>query len=433
MTDDVRGIPLISLTFDHHGTIEPGDEATLLAEVDATRATDVLFFAHGWNNSVDIANLLFHSFYRAVPPLLAAHTKPGRRLALVGVHWPSERWSDEPIPDFDTENLTGVTSFAAPPVPDAISRQVTRSVFGPAHQADVDELLDLLVARPDDSVALKRARVLIRSLAEAEPDDDDGERRGATSLLEIDDSQPDQLFADFVEQLDALGVVTDTEGLVAGFGDSTPRLWNGAQEVVRQLTYWQMKKRAGVIGQSGFGPLLARFHAQRPAIGLHLIGHSFGARLVAFALEAVPAGLIGSLTFLQGAFSHYAFAATLPFDPGGSGALAGLQAKVAGPVVSCYSSHDLAVGVFYPLASRAADEDNSLLPQVVSRWGGMGHDGHQRGIREVPLNPIGAPYDFRAGELVNIDASSIVEVGRPPAGAHSDPRYTSRHALPNLS
>jgi hypothetical protein len=33
-------------------------------------------------------------------------------------------------------------------------------------------------------------------------------------------------------------------------------LWTGAREVLRTLSYYEMKNRAGLIGQQGLGPLL---------------------------------------------------------------------------------------------------------------------------------------------------------------------------------
>ena len=92
-----------------------------------------------------------------------------------------------------------------------------------------------------------------------------------------------------------------------------------------------MKKRAGVVGQVGLGPLVAQIRQLLPGLRIHLLGHSFGARLVSYSLAGLPAGLTGaaspvkSLTLIQGAFSHYTFARSLPFDPNGGG-LAGLHA-----------------------------------------------------------------------------------------------------------
>ena len=48
-----------------------------------------------------------------------------------------------------------------------------------------------------------------------------------------------------------------------------------------------MKNRAGTVGRNGLGPLLGRLPA---GVRVHLVGHSFGARLVSFALAGLPAG-----------------------------------------------------------------------------------------------------------------------------------------------
>ncbi|WP_342669396.1 hypothetical protein [Streptomyces katrae] len=183
-----------------------------------------------------------------------------------------------------------------------------------------------------------------------------------------------------------------------------------------------MKKRAGVVGEHGLGPLLTDLAGRRPALRFHLIGHSFGARVVSFSLRAVPAGArhVKSLTLLQGAFSHYAFSDRLPHSPGRGGVLGGLQGRVDGPVVACHSSHDSALGVFYPLASRMAG-DSAGLVGFDDRWGALGHDGVQAvpGTLRIALDRAldgGLP---EAG-CVSVDAGSVVRRGGPPSGAHSD-------------
>jgi hypothetical protein len=427
MAEDIGGLPLITIRFDADGALESAAEAHLLQELDRVEATDLLVFCHGWNNSTQIANLLFHSFFRSVPTLLAEHGKPDRRIALLGIHWPSQRWSDEPIPDFDVAGSVDLSAsaqmFEPPPIPDAISWEVTRAAFDRRHRADVDELLALISTRPSDSAALKRARVLIRALAEAVPDPDDGERAETVTCLEIDDPFPDQVFADFVEQLDRHRVLTDSDDGTAGFGDSVARLWHGAQEVVRQITYWQMKARAAVVGERGLGSLIAQLQAVRPGLGINLIGHSFGARLVAFALKPMPDApsttAIRSAILLQGGLSHFAFSPQLPFDALRSGALAGLEARVDGPVIACYSPYDPATGDFYALTARAAGPDQGLSKDALSRWSALGHDGHQGQVPELTLQDVGVRQNFPAG-LVNIDVGRVVRSGRPPSGAHSD-------------
>ncbi|XIE77928.1 hypothetical protein AB6O49_06315 [Streptomyces sp. SBR177] len=139
-----------------------------------------------------------------------------------------------------------------------------------------------------------------------------------------------------------------------------------------------MKRRAGVVGERGLGPLLGELGRAAPGLRVHLVGHSFGARLVAHALRGLPSGArnVKSVTLLQGAFSHYAFAARLPHDRGHGGSLAGLQDRIDGPLVACHSHRDTALRVFYPLASRISRDDESLLGDE-RRWWAIGYDGVQ--------------------------------------------------------
>lgn len=207
-----------------------------------------------------------------------------------------------------------------------------------------------------------------------------------------------------------------------GLGDGLRALWGGAKELLRQATYYEMKKRAGVVGEHGLGPVLTDLAGRRPALRVHLIGHSFGARVVSFALRAVPDGdrHVKSLTLLQGAFSHYAFSDRLPHDARRGGALRGLQRRVDGPVVACHSAHDSALGLFYPLASRMAGDSAGLLG-FDERWGAVGHDG----VQAVPGAPrVSLEAALRDGlpeaGCVSVDAGSVVRRGGPPSGAHSD-------------
>jgi pimeloyl-ACP methyl ester carboxylesterase len=149
-----------------------------------------------------------------------------------------------------------------------------------------------------------------------------------------------------------------------------------------------MKERAGRVGEHGVGPFIADLRKSysdtpgSPELRVHLVGHSFGARLVSFALKDLPDSFAGaaspvkSLTLIQGAFSHFAFAQELPHDLSRSGALAGMEARVDGPVVVTHSRHDLAVCDRYPQASIFPRDDSAAFGDALRyRFGGMGADG----------------------------------------------------------
>jgi hypothetical protein len=192
-----------------------------------------------------------------------------------------------------------------------------------------------------------------------------------------------------------------------------------------------MKNRAGMIGQKGLGPFLGRLQAAPGDVRVHLVGHSFGARLVSFSLLGLPpaaqTSTVGSLTLLQGAFSHFAFSPSLPFAASRKGALAGMLARIDGPLTVGFSTHDQAVGTFYPLASLSSGEDAAAAQDRLYRWGGLGHDGAQATSALLDTLQKAGPaavYRFRDHAALNVDCSDVVVKGEPPTGAHSDVVHT---------
>jgi hypothetical protein len=135
---------------------------------------------------------------------------------------------------------------------------------------------------------------------------------------------------------------------------------------------------------------------------------------------------VKSVTLLQGAFSHYAFAARLPHDARAGGVLQGQQNRIDGPLVCCHSRHDTALGTVYPLASRMAGDSRSVAGLDLGRalgakWGAMGYGGVQAvpGTRAYTLAKA-LTAQLPASGCVNVDAAAVVRRGGPPAGAHSD-------------
>ncbi|KOU29323.1 serine-threonine protein kinase [Streptomyces sp. WM6373] len=408
--------PYAELTFDSEGDV---DRATQGA-VARMEATDVLVFAHGWNSDRSTAVRLYDRFFAPFPALVG----PGVRLGYVGVVWPSMRFSDEPIPDFEAPGALAEPGYGC--ALDPVTRQALEG-FWPGRGAELDRLAELLAERPESAAAFIEFGALVRELA------------GVDAVHALAAPAVPAIFTDDVlEVCRALSLALARAGAGAGaasgavaaggegpgltVGGGPGGLWGGAKELLRQATYYKMKKRAGVVGERGLGPVLAELAAGRPAMRFHLIGHSFGARVVSFSLRAVPDGAryVRSVTLLQGAFSHYAFAERLPHDKGRGGALRGLHRKVDGPVVACHSPHDSALKVFYPLASRMAGDSAGLLG-FDERWGAIGHDG----VQAVPGAPrLSLDTALREGVpaagCVSVDAGSVVRRGGAPSGAHSD-------------
>jgi hypothetical protein len=408
--------------FDEHGKASQSDVDKLLRELPGRDLSDLFVFSHGWNNDRRQAARLYELYFGQVPGLLARGGSAARA-GWLGVVWPSKRWADEPEPAAaaDGGGAAGLGDSAAdgvgPPPPDPVLVEDLKDVFeGAERRAALDELARLLEERPEDPAALARFQALMKELAGQPDAGPAGEDQGELALLEDD---PEEVFGRFADAVPQTG-----EGGAAGLGDTFGRLWNGAKEALRQLTYFEMKKRAGVVGKEGLGPLLGRIHQADPDVRVHLIGHSFGARLVSFALAGLPdpaSSPVKSLYLLQGAFSHFAFADALPMDRSRGGALKGMAARVDGPLVASFSVHDTAVGKLYPLASLSSRDDAAGLEDRLYRWGGIGHDGAQAVDAAVtPLAPVGTGYPFQRGRFLNLDGNAVINRGQPPSGAHSD-------------
>ena len=419
------GFPHWEVEFDENGVMMDAPAVNAFVDEASASVTDLFVFSHGWNNDHATARDLYLRFFTQLQTVLGARAPTTAKIGTAGVLWPSIRWADETPPG----RAGGAASLGAgaPAVPSDEQLVLNlKSVFKqPEQQGAIDAMASLLRERPRSEEELKHFQALIGQLtgtpapggppqpeSPAAPEDN-GEADG---LLGQDAVDVFKRFAALAPQRRAGGA--------AGVSDIFGGLWNGAKEALRVATYWEMKKRAGKIGKDGLGPILDRLQGKSAKLEVHLIGHSFGARLVSFALAGVKAGpphVASSVMLLQGAFSHFAFAPKLPQDPNRSGALAGMNARVDGPLCVTYSSKDTAVGTAYPLASLASRDDSAALIDQLYRWGAMGHDGAQAvGATNAVLGPVGTKYSFGVGSFLNLDGNSVITQGGPPAGAHGD-------------
>jgi hypothetical protein len=171
-------------------------------------------------------------------------------------------------------------------------------------------------------------------------------------------------------------------GTVMGLGSAVQGSFLGARAAVarflNQLTFYEMKKRAGLVGLGLVGGVLSKLKPARP-IRLHLVGHSFGARLVtAAANQQTPSGNLQlfSLTMLQGAFSHNGLAKLVRSDL--AGAFPSVVGKPKGPIAITHTHNDLACTLAYALASRLSRDIASAIGDAQDEFGAMGANGPQK-------------------------------------------------------
>ncbi|MEV0637141.1 serine-threonine protein kinase [Streptomyces sp. NPDC050619] len=421
MTDPAMSVtPYWELTFDADGDTDGRKRDRLLAGVRKHRVRDLVVFAHGWNNDRSSATRLFSGFFAPLPGLA-----PAARIGYAGVVWPSMRFSDEPIPDFPR------AVAAEPPPRPALDKDIRHALHEtfPGRATVIDRIARLLDQRSGEEARLEEFGRLVRLLVEVAT----GPQApfAADTLAEgVPQSEPVMLSGATAEVCaEFAGALAHLESPDAAARFTLPNPWDGAQELLRQATYYAMKRRAGTVGERGLGRVLGQLAAAAPDVRVHLVGHSFGARLVSFALRGLPEGVrtVKSVTLLQGAFSHYAFAARLPHDARVGGVLKDRHRRIAGPLVCCYSRHDSALGTMYPLASRTAGDARGAVEgfdigrALGAKWGAMGHDGVQAvpGTKSFKLAEA-LRAQLPSSGCVNVDAAEVVRRGGPPAGAHSD-------------
>jgi hypothetical protein len=288
----------------------------------------------------------------------------------------------------------------------------------PQQEEALTQLDELLASAPPDPSRLQEAHRLITDLVTT-PDDapeDAGMAAVTTASTAV-------LFGHLAS------LAAPTTGDAQGIGNVFAGLWHGAREALRVASYFEMKNRAGIVGEHGLGPLLAELQASQGQLRVHLLGHSFGGRLVGFALAGLPAPAPGtpsavkSLLLIQAAFSHFAFADPLPLAASTPhGHLAGFRDRVDGPLMCTSSAADLAVGRWYPAASMVNGQDAESSTDLTYRWGAMGHDGYQQGDAvDQDLLGVGEPYSMAPGGFYRLKSDAVIAAMQSPRfGAHCD-------------
>jgi hypothetical protein len=206
------------------------------------------------------------------------------------------------------------------------------------------------------------------------------------------------------------------------------------------LSFYTMEKRANAIGENSaytlLRLLLSSWKRQTPRLHVHLVGHSFGAKVVCSALERlvessqatpIPDGVSFDLVLLQAAFDNDEFA-----TPNEYGRLAkelpGLRLLVT------RSSEDNVLGKLYPAAhdlARLFGKDKPALgytgpsDEVKTLFGGA---------KQIAVGPrFQPPADGFSGRLVVADLTPLhrahPDLGEKFSGHHSDIFHDEIYAL----
>jgi len=409
-------IALREVEFDKDGHLF--DRQQLLDVVaDLGTCTDLLVLSHGWNNNKEEARELYAELLGRAGELVDAGKVPavaGRKFHAIGILWPSKKFEDSELIPSGGAASAGEASDGATQrllvelkvVPNRLGeRQVNE-----AHAAVVANLAALLGSLDNSAQARKEFVLHLRALMDPSATHSED---GSTEFFTEDPQKLFERLGDPVIAPLAAGVGGATSiGGAAGLHDLVIGARAAARRMLNFVTYYQMKSRAGLVGTQGLAPALREIRAAKN-VALHLVGHSFGGRLVTAAADSLPDGTPRvTVSLLQAAFSHNGLAPK--FDGDHDGAFRGVLAKrrVSGPVIITHTKNDRAVGIAYPLASRIAHQQAAALGDQNDPYGGMGRNGaqHTPEVRAASrLGPVGTTYTFRVGEVFNLQADEFIK------------------------
>ncbi len=438
--------PYFGIEFDKRGEVlKPAQVDALQAFCSGGSVSDLLVLSHGWNNDMAQAEALYRKLLTSIRGQLAAVPNMAERdIVVVAIFWPSKKFAER---DLIPGGAAGHT------FDDGVSESDLRAQlddltdeFSDAEAADVVDQAKTLVGELQDSQAAQRQFVnLLRDgllpEKDARQDDeadaemppelwtlpgDDLLQRMSEAPVPVDEFDPDIGGA-------AVGVAgvangqagMDEAGGAAGLGDLFGGVREGARNLLNMLTYYKMKNRAGVVGARGVYALLHGLRQIDPSVRLHLVGHSFGGRLLSAAAKGAADDThvaFDSMTLLQAAFSHYGFADQWDPTKKSPGFFRRVLSdnRLRGALVITHTANDRAVGIAYALASRVAGQVAAAIGDEDDIYGGIGRNGALSTPEAENLTmraPTGGAYEFLPGKVYNLNADQFINDHSDVAGS----------------
>ena len=385
--------------------------------------TDVFVMSHGWMGDVPAAIRQYDRWIGAMAACKddlarASQLRPGFRPLLVGFHWPSLPYGSE-------EMLAGGgVSFSAPGV-------------GQAAAPDTAALIDAYADRIAGSPAARKALETIFAAAAIDTAPPELSREVADAYRVLDheanlgaggpaagpggDREPFDPDAAYQTALEDSEVSFGTFGL------------GPVLSILQNLSFFKMKDRARMVGETSVHTLLATLQAAAKKTGrdirFHLMGHSFGCIVMSAALAGPPgkptADPVHSAFLAQGAVSFWSYCTDIPHAKGNPGYFRSIVdgKRVTGAIVTTQSEHDTAVCRAYPMAVGVRG-DVAFAPGEFPKYGALGAFGARGpGVDAVDLKMLDTsePYGFERGKIYNIESGRyIAEMQSMGSGAHND-------------
>jgi hypothetical protein len=413
---DVAGFPYFELQFDKQGKVFDANALQqAVAGIGAGGTTDLFVLSHGWNNDMAEARSLYKELLGRLRDVIDGGQVPlgTRKFAVLAVLWPSKKFADEELIP------SGAASAGSPVNATVVNRQLD-ALKGVFDNPDADAILAKAKTLVPKLEASPAARAEFADLVRSLPGSNAGNLEDASDRFfkvagdELMNrlSKPASIAPPRKSAGGAMGLHGPAGG-AAGLGNFFTGTLSAARNLLNYTTYHQMKERAGLVGRTGVNESIGKIRTQLPNLKVHLIGHSFGGRLVtavALGPEGQSAQKFATMTLLQAAFSHNGFAQK--FDGNHDGFFRGVVSghRINGPVVITCTENDKAVGLAYPLASLIANQTASAIGDANDPFGGIGRNGaqHTPEANDGRLGAVGSAYTFNGGKLYNLNADAVI-------------------------
>ncbi|MEA3207905.1 MAG: hypothetical protein QOE70_962 [Chthoniobacter sp.] len=416
---DIKGIPYTQVKFDKDGRRENAPQVP-------AGTTDLIVVSHGWNNTEDDAVDLYTKLFSNYSDQIKGDPAyKDRRVAILGVIWPAKKF-DELMTQLiaksaqDSGGAKSLTPAEHKAAQDAMHAAIDRAAPAFDDPGDSDRLAELhrLVPSLNDNAADQAAFVAtLRELLDPQSQraDQQHDEDSSDFLFNADAEQVFQSATDPApaSAADPEPVPPQTAKAESGqalsfIGDVFSKAANAVTNLLNVSTYFEMKQRAGTVGKNGAAPLIDELAAKVDRI--HLVGHSFGGRLVTATAANSNTSKLHSLSLLQAAFSHNGFSK----KRGGFFREVVTKKRVNGPIFVTHTKKDTAVGLAYPAASRLSGDTGKAFGGPDDKFGGIGSNGAQqmedKEISETAktLLAVRAAYQWQAGKFHNLDSTEFI-------------------------
>jgi hypothetical protein len=397
---------------------------------ESPSTTDLLVMSHGWNNDMNDARSLYLSFFGFLRRLLD-NGKPvdvrNRKFTVLAILWPSKKFADADLIPSNV-NVSGSAGAAA--------GVTTRGEVPQDILVKKLSVFEAALANPDAAPQFEEARTLVPTLANFPSK----QRRfvdlirsvlpQTTESITVEDASSAFFKLDAIDLINRLsgpmpitsaqsagdlsaGAQSADQGSAAGLGDILSGIKGSFIHLLNYTTYYVMKDRAGTVGRTGVYQVLREVRDDFPTLKIHLMGHSFGGRLVTAATDGPigkPSIRPETMTLLQAAFSHNGFAHLFDGVHDGFFRAVVTGKKVVGPILITCSKQDSAVGIAYPIASLLSGVTAAALGDKNDPFGGIGRNGAQKTPESVDNELLPAPgqYSFTRGKLFNLNGDAII-------------------------